>query len=124
MIVQNFLSTVSYFEKRDYHLIQHIALGKLSKPKSGETLERVQIGGKGGRQIKKFQFSVGKSSKSTKFQSISKTKRIMTHFHLMRTQKHKILVWKASLNNYKVIYSRNGGISLQIYWCTSSLLIP
>ena len=50
---------------------------------------------------KKFQASVGKSSKlgggvfgnqkSPKFQRVPKTNKIMTHFHLMRTQKDKIL---------------------------------
>ena len=31
------------------------------------------------------------NQKSPKFQSSPKTNKIMTHFHLMRTQKHKIL---------------------------------
>ena len=52
-------------------------LGKLSKLKSGNTWETVQIG--------------GCHQKSPKFQRVPKTNKIMTHFHLMRTQKHKML---------------------------------
>ena len=33
----------------------------------------------------------GNQQKSPEFQRVPKTKEIMTHFHLMRTQKHKIL---------------------------------
>ena len=56
---------------------------------------------------KKSQVSVGKSSKlgggvygnqkSPKFQRVPTTNKIMTHFHLLRTQKHKI--WSIVLLN-------------------------
>ena len=77
-----------------------IDLGKLTKLKSGKTWETVQIEGVV-KKSKKSQVSVGKCSKlggevltfpkSPKFPRVPKTNKIMTHFHLMRTQKHKIL---------------------------------
>ena len=75
-------------------------LGKLSKLKNGEIFETVQKGG-GRQKIQKIpSFSWEKfkirggvfgNQKSPKFQTVLKTNRIMSHFHLMRTQKRKIL---------------------------------
>ena len=80
-----------------HYIIVRTPLGKLSKLKSREILETVQIGGGVVKKSKISQLSVEKSSKlgggdfgnqnSPNFQRVPKTNKIMTHFHLMRTQK-------------------------------------
>ena len=42
-------------------------------------------------KVQKWGGGVFGNQKSPKFQRVPKTNKIMTHFHLMRTQKHKIL---------------------------------
>ena len=80
-----------------FYKIMKTALGKLSKVKIGEIWETVQIGGGGHQKIKKVptfsweKFKIRGNQKSPKFLRVPKTNKIMTHFHLMRTQNHKIL---------------------------------
>ena len=85
-----------------YYRIHPFVLGKLSNRKSNETWELVQLRGGGGvvEKSNKPQVSVGNSSKlggglqkSKKSQVPEGIKdwKIMTRFHIMRTQKHKML---------------------------------
>ena len=42
-------------------------------------------------QVYYVHFGISTNQKSPKFQSVPITKKIMTHLHLMRTKKHKVL---------------------------------
>ena len=48
-------------------------------------------GGGSSKNQKSAKFQLGKVPKIPKFQRVPKTNKIMTHFHLMRTQKYKML---------------------------------